>query len=126
MVLRGSMRRWLLCSLLWAAGVVQAQENPEKLLSALKRQSLDLQLQKNAFDSDALEWGWINPIFLRYSDSRNDQFDRTQKSRQFTVTVDQPIFKSGGILAAIKYAGATRSVGDLSVESSKPRYDGAL
>ena len=113
------MRRWLLCSLLGLVGVAQAQEDPEKLLSALKRKSLDLQLQKNAFDSDALEWGWINPIFLRYSDSRNDQFDRTQKSRQFTVTVDQPIFKSGGILAAIKYAGATRSVGDLSVESSK-------
>ena len=115
----GSMRRWLLCSLLCALGVLQAQENPEKLLSALKRKSLDLQLQKNAYDSDALEFGWINPITLRYSDSRNDQFDRTQKSRQFAVTVDQPIFKSGGIWAAIKYAGATRTVGDLSVESSK-------
>ena len=121
MVLRGSMRRWLLCSLLLAAGVVQAQENPEKLLSALKRKSLDLQLQKNAFESDALQWGWINPIFLRYSESRNDQFDHTQKSRQLSVTVDQPIFKSGGIWAAIKYAEATRKVGDLSVESTKRR-----
>ena len=94
----------------------EAARAPDDLLSALKRESLKLQHEKNAADSGQLEFSWINPVSLSYTDSRNDQFDRTQKRREFVVNVDQPIFKSGGIWAAVKYSKATRKVGDLNVE----------
>ena len=109
------MRRWLLCSLA-AFSTLGAAENPDDLLSALKRETLKLQHEKNVADSGQLEFSWINPVTLSYTDSRNDQFDTTQKRREFVVSVDQPIFKSGGIWAAVKYAEATRSVGDLAIE----------
>jgi hypothetical protein len=115
------MRRWLLCSLLAASllGAEEANRTPDDLLSALKRESLRLQHEKNAADSGQLEFSWINPVMLSYTDSRNDQFDTTQKRREFVVSVDQPIFKSGGIWAAVKYAKATRHVGDLGIEAQR-------
>ncbi len=112
------MRRWLLCSLL-AAATLAAGQDPNDLLSALKRENLKLLHEKNAADSAQLEFSWINPIMLSYTDSRNDQFDTTQKRREFVVSVDQPIFKSGGIWYAVKYARATRQVGDLGIESQR-------
>ncbi len=118
------MRRFNLFSLLpfalLAAWPLLGGENdPESLLSALKRQSLGLQFEKNAAESTQLEFSWINPVTLGYSDSRNDQFDRTQIRRELYVTVDQPIFKSGGIWYAVKYAKASRKVGELGIEAQK-------
>ena len=118
MVSQGSPLRWIASSLL-LAGTLLASGDPSELLSSLKRQSLELQHQKNAADSTQLEFSWINPITLGYYDSRNTQFDHTQKRREFSVTVDQPIFKSGGIWYAVKYAKASRNVGDLTIEAQK-------
>jgi outer membrane protein TolC len=111
------MRRWLLCSLLAVSVAVAA--GPDDLLSALKREDLALQLRKNAADASQLRTSWINPVMISYTDNRNEQFDTTQVRRDFTVTVDQPIFKSGGIWAAIKYAASTQAVGDLAVERQR-------
>ena len=119
MDLQGSKLRWILCSLL-AASLLQAGEIDD-LLSALKRKSLELQHEKNVADSGELEFSWVNPINLSYTDNRNEQFDTTQKRREFAVVVDQPIFKSGGIWYAVKYAKATRQVGDLSIEAERRR-----
>ena len=116
MVSQGSPLRWIVFSLL-AAGILFASDDPTALLSSLKRQSLELQHRKNAADSTQLEFSWINPITVGYYDSRNNQFDTTQKRREFSVTVDQPIFKSGGIWYAVKYAKASRKVGDLTIEA---------
>jgi len=114
---QGSKLRWILCSLL-AVSLLSAGE-VDDLLSALKRKSLELQHEKNVADSGELEFSWINPVTLSYTDSRNEQFDTTQKRREFAVVVDQPIFKSGGIWYAVKYANATRHVGDLSIETQR-------
>ncbi len=117
MDLHGSKLRWILCSVL-AFSLLQAGDVDE-LLSALKRESLELQHRKNVADSGELEFSWINPVTLQYIDSRNEQFDTTQKRREFAIVVDQPIFKSGGIWYAVKYANATRHVGDLSIETQR-------
>jgi outer membrane protein TolC len=124
-----SKRRWLRCSLpislfgsllaLLLAGQALAAADADELLSTLKRKQLELGRQKNSADSGQLEYSWINPINLRYSDSRSTQFDRTQKNRAFSVSVDQPIFKSGGIWYAVKYAKASRRVGNLGVEAQR-------
>ncbi|WP_456380663.1 TolC family protein [Hydrogenimonas sp.] len=115
---KGSKLRWIASSLLAAASLLNA-ESLDSLLSALKRESLQLQHEKNLADSGQLEFSWVNPVTLGYTDSRSEQFDETQKRREFTVTVDQPIFKSGGIWYAVKYADASRNVGDLSIEAQR-------
>ncbi|WP_201352967.1 TolC family protein [Hydrogenimonas urashimensis] len=115
--MNGSKLRWALCSLL-AVSVLQAGEADE-LLSALKRKSLALQHEKNRADSGELEFSWVNAVTLSYTDSRSEQFDTTQRRREFAIVVDQPIFKSGGIWYAVKYAKATRHVGDLLIETQR-------
>ncbi len=118
MVSSGSMRRWLLwCSV----ALPLVASDPTDLLSTIKKRDLELQRQKNAAESTQLELSWINPVTLSYTDSRNDQFKSTQKRRELVVSVDQPIFKSGGIWAAIEYAKANRKVGDLTIASQERR-----
>ncbi|WP_353662355.1 TolC family protein [Hydrogenimonas sp. SS33] len=118
MVSNASLLRWIACSLL-GGSLLLAGQGPEALLSKLKRQTLQLQHEKNRADSTQLKWSWINPVTVGYYDSRNTQFDRTQISKEFSIRVDQPIFKSGGILYAVKYAAATRRVGDLAIEAQE-------
>jgi len=117
LVLSGSNVRWLACSLLFAS-VLSAGE-ADALLSSLKERTLTLQHEKNSADSGQLEYSWINPLTLSYDYSHSNQFDQTQISRSFSVRIDQPIFKSGGIWYAIKYAKATRKVGDLGIEAQR-------
>ena len=114
MVSNGSNVRLIVCSLLSVTTLFSAE--PDDLLSALKKGSFDAQLEKNSADSGQLEYSWINPITLSYDYSHSNQFDRTQINRSLSIRVDQPIFKSGGIWYAIKYAKASRSVGELGIE----------
>ena len=107
--------RFLACSLL-AAAALHAGGGPESLLSALKQKSFELQHEKNSADSGQLEFSWINPVTIGYDYSNSNQFDRTQINRSLSVRGDQPIFKSGGIWYAIKYAKASRKVGDIGIE----------
>jgi len=72
--------RWIVCSLLVAA-FAAAADDPEMLLSSLKRETLSLQSKKNHADATQLRFGWINAVTLGYADSRNTQFDRTQTHR---------------------------------------------
>ncbi|NPA30067.1 MAG: TolC family protein [Epsilonproteobacteria bacterium] len=117
MALNALTRPWLLCSLLLLP--LWAQKGEERLLSSLKEESLRLQSVKNAADSTQLALSWISPVSLGYVDSRNNQYDTTQRRRELTVTVDQPIFKSGGIWEAIQYAKASRKVGELGIEQQR-------
>lgn len=57
---------------------------------------------QNEEDSSKLKKDWINPITLTYTKSYTDLYD-TSKS---AINISQPIFKSGGIFSAIKYAQA--------------------
>lgn len=110
--------RSLICSVLLAASL-HAGTKPESLLSTLKESSFALQHEKNSAESGKLEYSWINPITVGYDYSKSNQFDRTQINRSLSVRVDQPIFKSGGIWYAVKYAKASRIVGDIGIEAQK-------
>ncbi len=61
-------------------------------------------------DSSKLETDWINSI--TYSYTHKDGNDRSRKS---AITVSQPIFKSGGIYSAIKYASSLKSSNSYAV-----------
>ncbi len=109
---------FLICSLLFTITICFGKE-PYTLLSTLKEKSFEFQQRKNAAESSQLEYSWINPITIGYDYSYSNQFDRTQINRSFSVRVDQPIFKSGGIWYAVKYAKASFKVGDLGIESQR-------
>lgn len=117
MVSSGLSVRSLLCSLL--VGSALFASDPADLLSTLQSDSFKLQQEKNSADSGQLEYSWINPVTISYDYSHSNQFDRTQINRSLSVRVDQPIFKSGGIWYAVKYAKATRRVGALTIEAQR-------
>ncbi len=50
------------------------------------------------------------------SKSYSTQFNGTISTGQFVISVNQPIFKMGGILEAIDYAKALGGVNELDIE----------
>ncbi len=95
-----------------------AAEN-SSLLSALKQQKVEIDKQKNELESQNLKYDWINNIVGSYSYINSDQTTSEKKTGLFSVTIDQPIFKSGGIYFAIQYAGANREFLELSTKLSE-------
>ncbi len=80
------------------------------ILSHNKSLLFEYDLERNELESDKLSKSWINPIMLRYNQNHSTQFPgQTIKTGNYAVSIDQPIFRSGGIYYAIKYAGAYRS-----------------
>lgn len=86
------------------------------ILSKDKNQLLDYQKETSDIQTAKLEKSWINPIMLQYSKSYSSQFSSTVGTGQFLVSVDQPIFKMGGIWAAMKYAKALGEANNLDIE----------
>jgi len=97
-----------LISLSLLAGVLNAGEN-SSLLSALKQEKLDIDRQKIELESDNLKYDWVKQIVGAYSTSNTDgKRDGDNSVNTFSITMDQPVFRSGGIYYAIQYAGANR------------------
>ena len=91
-------------ALFFIATIVLADEN---LLSYLKKQELSLDKQTAIIEAKKFRDSWINPINMSYLYQTGNQFPN-QELKNFTISVNQPIFKSGGIWAAIKYANAKK------------------
>ena len=89
------------------------------VLSSDKEELLKYQKEKNQVQSHKLENSWINPITLQYSKNFSTQFGDAIHTQQFVIAVDQPIFKMGGILSAIKYAKALGRANSLDIELQK-------
>ena len=95
------MRR-VFFSLVLIAGSIYAD-----VLAPTKSKELELDRQKAKVEASKLATSWINPIRMSYLYQKGDQFPN-QLSKNFTITIDQPIFKSLGIWEAIKYARAKK------------------
>ena len=100
-------RLFLLCSL---AVVPSMADELSDILSKNKSLLFEYDLERNELESDKLSKSWINPVILRYTKNYSTQFPgQTIKTGNYAVSIDQPIFRSGGIYNAIKYADALRS-----------------
>ncbi|RRS31213.1 MAG: hypothetical protein P794_04465 [Epsilonproteobacteria bacterium (ex Lamellibrachia satsuma)] len=112
------MRKLLvLCSILFS--FVFADELSD-ILSDNKNILFDYEFQSNTAQSDMLEKSWINPVTLQYSRSYSQQFiDSTVQTGSFSIGIDQPIFRSGGIYFAIKYAQALRGANEADIRLKK-------
>lgn len=108
----------VLCSFVFVS-TLSADELSD-ILSSNKNILFDYQFQSNTAQSNTLENSWINPIMLQYRKNFSKQFtNRTIQTGSFTVGIDQPIFRSGGIYYAIKYAQALRGANALDIKIKK-------
>jgi hypothetical protein len=81
-------------------------------LSQDRQNILKYSYEKAKEDSAKLSKNWIEPI--RYSYTYNDG-DNIDKSKNSLISISQPIFRSGGIYSAIKYASAINNSNTLSI-----------
>jgi outer membrane protein TolC len=99
-------RLFLLCSLLTLPLV---SDELKDILSKNKTLMFEYDLKRNELESDKLSKSWVNPVMLRYSQNSSTQYPgQTITTGNYSVTIDQPIFRSGGIYYAIKYAKSYR------------------
>ena len=114
----------VLCSLFVLSSVLQADELG-KILSKNKELLFDYDFKSNDLESDMLSKSWINPLTLRYKKNYSTQFtDRTIKTGNYSVSIDQPIFRSGGIYYAIKYSQALHDANEAGLILQKRQMIG--
>lgn len=120
---RNLLRFVLCCSLLFGSSVYA--DELSNILSSNKELLFDYQFKSNELESDKLSKSWLNPVMLRYSRSYSTQFkDRTSNTGRFSVTIDQPIFRFGGIYYAIKYSQALRNANETDLIFQKRQMIG--
>ena len=113
----------VLCSLVFVS-LVHADELGD-ILSDNKTLLFDYQFEKNELEGDKLSKSWINPVTLQYRKNYSTQFkDRTNKTGTFSVIIDQPIFRSGGIYYAIKYSQALRAANNTDIALQRRKMIG--
>ena len=110
-------KHFLLSSLLFS--FVWGDSELSNILSNDKNVLLNQQVNQSSIQTQQLEKAWINPIVMQYSKNYSTQFSTTIGTGQFVVSVDQPVFKMGGIWSAIKYAKALGQANKLEIELQK-------
>lgn len=93
----------------------ETQSLEESIISKDRLELFDLSKEQIEEDSSKLKKDWINPITYSYSKNYGEFYD-TEKS---FVSIDQPIFKTGGIYKAIKYANALKLYSHLDINLQK-------
>lgn len=94
---------------------LNAADSIESVLSNNRLEIFDLSRKKADEDSSILEKDWINQVIYKLSKDYGEEYD-TLKS---TLSISQPIFKSGGIYKAIQYAHASKEYDHLDITAQK-------
>ena len=94
-------------------------EKLSRYISKLKNMQFEYDYEKNEADSAALRDSWIQPINLSYKYNRSTPYGNEQESSSAAISIDQPIFKSGGIYFGINYAKAQQRYKKLSIDKQK-------
>ena len=113
----------VLCSLLFTSSVYADELG--NILSDNKELLFDYEFQSNELESDMLSKSWVNPVKLRYSRNYSTQLrDGTKRTGNYSILIDQPIFRSGGIYYAIKYSQALRDANEAEITLRKRQMIG--
>ena len=101
--------------------VIASDENLtlESYLSSLKQRTFSLDYAKT--DAEYLKFrdSWISPVQMSYSYNKSAPYDNEQTSMNAAISIDQPIFKFGGIYFGIKYAEFSYDANNLTIEQQK-------
>ncbi len=87
-----------------------------EILSDAQKSSLELQKEKAVQDSEVTKYQWLNPITYTGSYQNGSEPGDSLTS---TISISQPIFKSGGIESTMKYAENIKSSSTISIEMQK-------
>jgi outer membrane protein TolC len=87
-----------------------------EILSTTQNEILNLSSQKNQEDASKLKKDWINPINYSFVYLKDENKDASKKS---VISINQPIFRSGGLYYAIKYAYNLQDVSNISIAIQK-------
>ena len=89
------MKRLLIIPFLLNAGI----------LNEYKQKELNLDKKISIIEAEKTKKSWINPIIIQYQYSGNSaNKDNFSHQQIFSISLNQPIFKSGAIYYSIKYA----------------------
>lgn len=103
--------------------------NADELADILSTEKQDIFRYKesyNTLQSDKLEKSWIQPIRLNYNKNYTTQFaSGTINTDNYSIVIDQPIFKSGGIFYSIKYADALKEANEADIKLAKREMIGS-
>jgi outer membrane protein TolC len=114
-LIKSSKVKLLLCSLIFSSLYAQTEAFDEKIISDKRLKNFDLSQEQIKEDSSKLRKDWINPITYQYTNNLGED-DKTQRSM---ISINQPIFQSGGIYQAIKYADNSYKYADLDLAQQK-------
>ncbi len=105
----------LLCSLISLNLFANEFALKEDILSDTRQRSFDLTQKKANEDSAKLKKDWINPITYQYTKNLGEEY----KNEKSVISINQPIFQSGGIYKAIKYADSTYNYSSLEISQQR-------
>ena len=92
----------------------------QNYLTDEKNLLFDFQQQQNSVKTGMLQNSWISPVTVSYQRDWKPKADGTMRaSDAFSIGIDQPIFKSGGIYFGIKYARALRGANKKEIALQK-------
>ncbi|SFZ97719.1 FIG01146407: hypothetical protein [hydrothermal vent metagenome] len=95
------------------------------ILSKNKELMFDYDIKSNELQSDMLSKSWINPVTVRYNKDYTTRFKSGRvDTGTFSVFIDQPIFRSGGIYYAIKYSSALRDANNVEIKIQRRQMIG--
>jgi len=88
----------------------------DNYLSSSYNELFDTQLQKGFYDSKFNSLSWISPIVLSFKRSWNTKIEGSYNPiNSYSIGIDQPIFKSGGIYYGIKFAKESYHLADANI-----------
>ncbi len=102
-----------------AAGAEESNVTLESYLSGLKQRTFELQYRQSEAESLMLRDSWVSPLNLSYTYNHSEPYDNDQTSMNAVISIDQPIFKFGGIYYGIKYASAAFDAQNLTIDQQK-------
>jgi len=96
------------------------------ILSPEKKEIFRYKEEQNDLEMSKLKKSWVNPLILQYRKNYSEQLvGKTTVSENYSVMIDQPIFKSGGIYHSMKYSDALKGANATQIQLLKREMIGA-
>ncbi len=103
------------------SNLLATEENHQldSYISESKNKQFSYDYEKIDAESSKLRDSWIAPINIQYNYNKSKPDSREQIYQNASIKIDQPIFQSGGIYFAIKFAEASRIYSNYSIDVAK-------
>lgn len=114
-LIKSSKVKLLLCSLISINLYASNEAFDEKIISNKRLETFNLTKEQIEQDSSKLRKDWINPITYQYKKNLGEEYETAQS----IISINQPIFQSGGIYKAIKYADSSYDYASIELDQQK-------